>query len=101
MKSGDTMQIKWTVSALNDLASETDYLAKEAGYEIAGKAYIGIQEKISNLKKIPGMGREGRIFGTKELILTDYSYIIPYRVNENRIEILTIFHTKRKLPDAW
>lgn len=95
------MQIKWTVSALNDLASEMDYLAKKAGDETAKKAYIVIQEKVSNLKRFPGMGREGRIFGTKELILADYSYIIPYRINESRIEILALFHTKRKLPDTW
>jgi plasmid stabilization system protein ParE len=100
MKSGDTMQIKWTVSALNDLASEMDYLAKEASEDIARKVYHAIQDKISNLQKFP-LGREGRIFGTKELIMTDFQYIIPYRVCKNRIEILAIFHTKRKLPEAW
>lgn len=49
MKSGDTMQIKWTVSALNDLDSEMDYLSKEASKDIAKKAYNAIQEKVLNL----------------------------------------------------
>lgn len=101
MKSGDTMQIKWTVSALNDLDSEMDYLAAEAGNEIAKKAYAAIQKKISSLINFPYLGREGRIFGTKELVLTDYPYVVPYRVCEDRIEILAVFHTKRKLPDTW
>lgn len=101
MKSGDTMQIKWTVSALNDLDSEMDYLSKEAGKDIARKAYKAIQEKISGLINFPYLGREGRIFGTKELVLTDFPYVIPYRVCEDRIEILAVFHTKRKLPDTW
>lgn len=95
------MQIKWTVSALRDLASEMEYLSKEANEIIAKKAYSAIQEKVLNLKNFPHLGREGRIFGTRELVLTDYPYIIPYRVCENRIEILAVFHTKRKLPDAW
>ena len=69
MKSGDTMQIKWTVSALNDLASEMDYPAKEAEYEIAGKAYIGIQEKISNLKKSPAREEKEEYLEQKGLFL--------------------------------
>lgn len=94
-------QIKWTVSALHDLALEMEYLSKEASEDIAKKAYHTIQEKITNLKSFPHLGREGRIFGTRELVLTDYPYIIPYRVCDSRIEILAIFHTKRKLPEAW
>lgn len=93
------MQIKWTISALKELALEMEYL--EAGEDIAQKAYRAVHEKISVLKMFPSLGREGRIFGTRELILTDYPYIIPYRVCENRIEILAVFHTKRKLPDTW
>lgn len=95
------MQIKWTISALKDLSLEMDYLANKAGEYTAKKIYSAIQKKISKLKNFPQLGREGRIFGTKELILTDYSYIIPYRVCENHIEILAIFHTKRKLPEIW
>lgn len=95
------MQIKWTISALNDLALEMEYLSKEASEDIARKAYKSIQEKISNLNVFPSLGREGRIFGTRELVLTDYPYIVPYRVCNSRIEVLAIFHTKRKLPDTW
>lgn len=95
-------QIKWTVSALRDLALEMmEYLSKEASEDTAKKAYKTIQEKISKLKIFPSLGREGRIFGTRELVLTDYPYIIPYRVCDSRIEILAIFHTKRKLSDTW
>lgn len=94
-------QIKWTISALHDLALEMEDLSKEASEDIAKKAYKSIQEKISNLKNFPSLGREGRIFGTRELVLIDFSYIIPYRVYDNRIEILAIFHSKRKLPDTW
>lgn len=101
MKSGDTMPIKWTVSALNDLALEMEYLLKEANEDIAKKAYSSIQEKVLNLINFPYLGSEGRIFGTRELVLADYSYVIPYRACEDRIETIAVFHTKRKLPDTW
>lgn len=95
------MQILWTKSALTDLALEIEYLSKEANEDIAKKAYEHIKKKILTLKDFPAMGRNGRIFGTKELVLTEFSYIIPYRINENCIEILAVFHTKRKLPSFW
>ncbi len=51
----------------------------------------------------PAMGRAGRISGTRELIVPDTRYIIPYRVKPRleRIEILRVFHTTRRLPKRW
>ena len=46
----------------------------------------------------PSMGRPGRIAGTRELVVTRFPYILPYRVRGSTIEILRVFHTARKWP---
>jgi len=47
------------------------------------------------------MGRPGRVPGTRELVLPNFPYIIPYRVREQRVEILRVFHTARKWPQGF
>ena len=45
------------------------------------------------------MGRPGRIAGTRELVVTRFSYILPYRVRNESVEILRVFHSARKWPN--
>ncbi len=95
------MQIKWTISALKDLDLEMEYLAKKEGTQTAEDAYLWIKNKIKVLKDFSSIGREGRIFGTRELIIEGYPYIVPYRIKNDKIEILALFHARRKLPENW
>ncbi|MBG8952429.1 type II toxin-antitoxin system RelE/ParE family toxin, partial [Vibrio cholerae] len=60
-----------------------------------------VHELTELLKANPAMGRPGRVFGTRELILQKFPYIIPYRVKDNRIEILRVFPTRMNQPDFW
>jgi toxin ParE1/3/4 len=46
----------------------------------------------------PHMGRPGRVPGTRELVVSDLPYVIPYRVRGHTIQILRVFHTARKWP---
>lgn len=90
------MEINWTLSALRDLDLEMEYLETKRDVSTAKEAYSLIKNTINNLKEFPALGREGRIFGTRELVIKKYSYIIPYRVKNGNIEILALFHAKRK-----
>jgi plasmid stabilization system protein ParE len=47
------------------------------------------------------MGNPGRITGTRELVIIGTRYLVPYRVKNQQIEILRIFHTSRKPPAQW
>jgi toxin ParE1/3/4 len=44
------------------------------------------------------MGRPGRVVGTRELIVPDTPYIIPYRVRGERLELIAVFHGRQKWP---
>ena len=44
----------------------------------------------------PGSGRAGRVPGTKELVVPHTPYIVPYRVKDDTVQILRIYHASRK-----
>ena len=44
------------------------------------------------------MGRPGRVLGTRELVIPDTPYIIPYRVRGDRLELIAVFHGRQKWP---
>ena len=55
-----------------------------------------IEETARALSAPPEMGRQGRIDGTRELVIRGLPYIIPYRVRHGRVEILAVIHTARR-----
>lgn len=44
----------------------------------------------------PAMGKAGRVAKTRELVVAGTPYIVIYRVKNNRLEILRIFHGARQ-----
>jgi toxin ParE1/3/4 len=77
-----------------------EYIAHEDP-DVANEMYAYIRERVAVLGKHPEMGRPGRVFGTRELVLEKYPYIVPYRVRENEVQVLRVFHTSRKPPHKW
>lgn len=65
-------------------------------------AAVAVKERIeratSNLATNPAMGRQGRIDGTRELVIAGLPYIIPYRVRYGRVEILDVIHAAPRWP---
>ena len=96
------MQVKWLKKALQNLDDEAEYIAQDN--PAAAKLVVQrIVDAINLLLDNPALGHAGRIHGTRELVVPDTRYIIPYRVRPllNRIEILRVFHTSRCLPPRW
>ncbi|MNP71673.1 Plasmid stabilization system protein [compost metagenome] len=56
---------------------------------------------VEQLAQFPASGREGRLAGTREWVVPDRPYLIPYRVRHGRVQILRLFHTRRLPPNAW
>ena len=69
--------------------------------QAAHKIYDIIRCSVDSLAQQPTQGRPGRVYGTRELVLANYPFIIPYRVLGDEIHILRVFHTSQKLPKAW
>jgi addiction module RelE/StbE family toxin len=91
------MQVKWLRTAAKNLEDETNYLEEE-NPKVAKEFFVKVISTVNQLAKFPELGRVGRVFGTRELVIIGYPYIVPYRVNNNKIEVLRVFHTSRQWP---
>jgi toxin ParE1/3/4 len=93
-----TRRLRWTSRALRRLEAIGDYIAKDSP-----AAADRVTERLSTATQIlnshPAIGRAGRISGTRELVVADLPYIIPYRVTETSVEILSIIHTSQRWPE--
>jgi len=49
----------------------------------------------------PGLGRPGRLAGTRELLISGLPYILPYVERDNSVVILRVLHTSMKLPTGF
>ena len=92
------MRVRWLRKALLNLDQEADYIAQD-NVIAAAKFVLHLRDSALLLSKQPDLGRPGRIPGTRELVISDFPYILPYRVRDNTVEILRVFHTARKWPE--
>ena len=94
------MRVRWLRTALANLDSEALYISKD-NPSAASSTVTAIVRAVDNLKNYPAMGRSGRVTGTRELAVPGTSYIVPYRVRADVIEILRVFHGARKWPEQF
>lgn len=97
MTSGQAVRVKWTRTALKNLDMEAEYIARD-NIAASVRVVTRIQEATKKLSDNPAIGRPGRIAGTRELLISNTPYIVPYRVREGAIEILRVLHSSRKWP---
>ncbi len=91
------MRVRWLRTALHNLDAEAEYIAEDDP-TAAARMVVAIEEAVGHLANHPAAGRPGRVPGTRELVVADTPYVIPYRVRANAVEILRVFHGKRKWP---
>ena len=95
-KYGDRfVLIKWTKTALASVDDIAGFIAKDNPTRATSFA-LELQSAVTQLQAHPGMGRAGRVPGTRELVLHK-NYIAIYRVRGNVVEILRLHHAARKL----
>ncbi|CDZ79464.1 addiction module toxin, RelE/StbE family [Legionella massiliensis] len=92
------MRIKWTKGAQKNLMQIEEYIARDNPKGAVG-VVIKIIKAVGLLSHNPAMGRVGRIFDTRELIISGTPFIVPYRIKSEQIEILRVFHSSMVWPD--
>ena len=89
------MSIKWTRTALRSVDEIAGYIAKDNRTR-ATSFVRELQDAVTKLHAHPGMGKAGRIPGTRELVLHK-NYIAVYRVRGGDVEILRLHHVAQNL----
>jgi toxin ParE1/3/4 len=91
------VRVIWLDSALDDLASIDAYL-RARNPVAADRVVAAILETGDGLHHWSRRGRPGRLPGTRELVMTRYSYFLIYRVTPDSVEIFNVVHGARPWP---
>ena len=87
------LPIRWSQSAGTDAKQVFDFLA-ERSESSALRMLEKIGQALDRLSRHPNLYREGRIAGTREMVIHE-NYIIVYRVHVDEIEIVSFLHSRR------
>ena len=85
------MQIVWTETAIRHLAAVQTYIEHDKP-EAAQRVADAICQAVAYLAAYPHLGRAGRKPGTRELVVADTPYVVPYQVQGERLTILAVLH---------
>lgn len=83
--------IKWLKRALRDMDRVAEYIARDN----RGRAVSFVHEifdQVDDLSLFPYLGRAGKKGDTRELVIQKH-YLVSYRIREDAIEILQVWHT--------
>lgn len=90
------MELFWTPEATQDRDEIYDYI--EADNPAAALALDELfAEKAGRLLDHPGLGRPGRVAGTRELVV-HRNYILVYEVAGDQVRVLRVLHAARQWP---
>ena len=92
------MNIVWSQQALDELESLRAYIAKDSP-KAARQVALAVIALIETLPDNPHIGRPGRVPGTRELVVPQTPFVVPYRVHKDAVQILRIYHGARRWPD--
>jgi len=91
------VELKWTTLALNDLDEAGQYIATENPRAAAATARRVI-EATEYLADHPTLGRQGRLRGTREMVVSGTPFLVIYRVRYNEVQLLRVLHHARRWP---
>jgi toxin ParE1/3/4 len=89
--------VVWSPRAISHLADLRSDLARD-NPDAAGRVATVLLSAAERLADLPNLGRPGRVSGTRELVVPGTQYVIPYRLRGNRLEIIAVFHGRRRWP---
>jgi toxin ParE1/3/4 len=90
------LELVWEPQALDQLDGIMAYIA-ERNFAAAERLERQFQEKIALACHVPGVGRPGRVNGTRELVIHP-NYLAIYRVSEGQLKVVRVLHARQQYP---
>jgi toxin ParE1/3/4 len=94
------LRIDWTETAQSHLLNLDAWLF-ERSPQGADRVVDQILAVIGSLDRFPLAGRQGRVAGTRELVIPSTNYIVAYRIHADTIQILAILHGAQRWPRSF
>jgi toxin ParE1/3/4 len=91
------MEVRWSPEAADDLEGIVRYIQHDSP-EVARKVAAIIIDAVGDLSTFPKRGRTGRIEGTRELVVGRLPWIAVYRVRDDAVEVVRIYHGAQNWP---
>ena len=93
------MEVVWLSQALENLQEIKKYIEAESP-QSAKIVADQIKKTVSFLQENPHIGKPSLVGGFREIQVSKLPFVIPYKVIDNTIIIVRVFHTKQK-PVVW
>lgn len=94
------MKIVWSRRAIGHLVEIREHIERDSEPS-AARVAKQILDGVANLTNHPDLGRPGRVLGTRELVIPNSRYVIPYRVRGDRLELIAVFHGRQNWPSKF
>jgi addiction module RelE/StbE family toxin len=88
------IRIKWLDLAVDDLEDIAGYISED-NPDAARRIVSRLWTAVRTLAEQHEIGRPGRVHGTRELVVGDTPFIVPYRLVGSEIQILRVLHGAR------
>ena len=93
------MSVQWTEKATQDLNHIEEHIREDNPKAAITTILNIINSAEMQLSKHPAIGRPGRHPQTRELIIADTPYIIPYQIIGETEYLLRVIHSVMQWPD--
>lgn len=94
------MKLRLLPRAVNDIAGQYIFIAKDNPMA-ARRVIERIRKSLWLIESNPLIGHPTPGRATREWSVPGLPYVIPYRIKGETIEVLRVFHTRRKRPAMW
>lgn len=94
------MRLNWARDADNDLESIEEYIGRDNA-ESAFRILTEIVRQVEMLEEHPGMGRPGRVEGTRELVIAGLPYVVAYLHRGETVTVLRVLHGAMEWPQRF
>jgi len=91
------MRVRWTIPAADDLYNIVRHIQTDNPQAAADAAEF-LYDGCASLRKFPHIGRKGRIEGTRELVFSGLPYTLVYRIQDQIVEVIRIYHGAQDWP---
>jgi toxin ParE1/3/4 len=95
------MIVIWSSAAIADLIQLRTHIENDDP-AAAQRIALHIAHNVDMLLPAnPQIGRAGRVPGTRELVIPNTPFVVPYRITDGAIEVLRVYHGARRWPERF